>query len=125
MAGVSAKKIPALVRVLRTVTPALLNTSAAWIEYFDNRVVQEFIQINQHNDINYFNKEQFEELLDWIFFFTIVQESINADNKISAATFETSNRVRIVLKQCARDARYKFDLFLEQLPSNLISKKGE
>ncbi|RMD48690.1 MAG: hypothetical protein D6830_06390, partial [Ignavibacteria bacterium] len=44
----------------------------------ENEHVAEYINVNKHNSIVYYSKENFEELLDWLFTFSIVKDVCRA-----------------------------------------------
>jgi len=123
--GISSHHIAALVRTVRIVDPQHLTTASAWETFLSRQAVREFIQLNRHDEINYFNQERFEELIHWIFFFTLVQNATHTGKPISPSDIGSASAQRIAFQQIAIETQYRFDLFLEKLRSIFITKTGD
>jgi hypothetical protein len=121
----SARNIPTLIRALQVPVSGDIKTSTAWEEYFNQKGIHEYIQRHRHDGIMYFNKERFEELVDWRFFIALIRNAETLGDKFSDSMIKTGNRDRKLLKQSALDAQYCFDLFLEKLPLIFNIKQGK
>jgi glycosidase len=121
----SSKNIPALIRALHVPVSGEIKTSTAWEEYFNQKGVHEYIQLHSHDGIMYFNKECFEDLVDWRFFIVLIRNAETLGNKFSDSIIKAENRDRKLLEQAALDAEYQFDQFLNKLPSVLKISQGD
>jgi glycosidase len=84
------------------------------VQMLDDNKVKEFIGTNQYQDVWYYSKENFEELVDWLFslgLFNFMAKS-NADNAeestIKAGLTQGVN-VSVRLKETAEKSGYQFE----------------
>ncbi|MCX7875799.1 MAG: alpha-amylase family glycosyl hydrolase [Melioribacteraceae bacterium] len=86
------------------------------LNVLEDDTTQKFIGVNVYQNVTYFSKENFEELLNW--FFTIrVSEFIEKD-KEELAVLEFMNnyyKTIIEIKKIASQSAYKFELLKEYL----------
>ena len=122
---VSANRITALIGTLRTVEMKQLTDVSAWRNFLDQRTVHEYIQLNRHDGIDFFNKERFEELTEWLMFFALLQNVSPEDKYIPSRQIESARDMKIAFHRSARNAQYRFDSFLEKLPSIFTIETGD
>lgn len=83
--------------------------------YFSNPAVINLMQINEHNHIRYFNKENFEDLLSWYF----KNLTVNAFKKIEETKHKTEfKKIELIyfdILKLSIQSEYKYDDFLSLL----------
>lgn len=57
------------------------------VELLENNFVQTYIGVNLYENILYFSKENFEELINWLFTFAVVNISASADSEEDKKTY--------------------------------------
>lgn len=100
-------------------------THTFWLRtLLSNPDVQAFLKFNRYREQLWFNKEQFEVLVWWLFTITVIQ--LGSDKTTSAAIFteETIRLYRIVLKllEAMENSNYLVETLIMQ-PKKEISKK--
>ncbi len=84
---------------------------------FSDYMVQDYLKMNRYEDVTYFNKERFEELLDWMLVLYAVQEigsGINTGKFPSAKINKAHNAILGFKKQAALYG-YRYDDFINNL----------
>jgi hypothetical protein len=94
-----------------------LSTSSFVKRLLSLQEIRQYLQINRYEDILWFNKESFTELLWWLKTIAIVSESVKT-NLSSSAVIETSIAVDQTLRKLKKAADYS-DYRVEQLLTNL------
>lgn len=95
----------------------------------DNEETRWYIGVNEYEGIKYFNKEKFENLINWIFTLSVLT-SLNKKSKITAGekVKELQKKYEFFrkIKKASADSGYKFNYFLssfEVKPKRRIKKK--
>ena len=89
--------------------------------FFKDNDVMDFIGVNQHENIIWFNKESFEELLNWIFLIALIDYPIykyphsKNTNKMLSKYSKIFKNIQI----SAQKSDFKFNKFLEIVKSGL------
>lgn len=110
-----------LVRLLLAFRPLLQSEQPSGgmtkvADLFDDEGARQFLQVNRHDDVLWFNKEQFEALVYWLLFVFIAQDGVEEPTTRSeAAPSSASKRVRRAqaLEHLAAKAQYRVETFLE------------
>jgi len=79
-------------------------------KFFDSKSVQEFIGLHEYNGIKYFNKERFEEMLNWTFIKFLIDNKDLKSEQINTAFKLYKN----ILKK-SKASKYKFEIFKRTL----------
>jgi hypothetical protein len=79
--------------------------------------VQQFIQVNRHEDVLWFGKELFEELAVWLFAVSVVQSTADTVRSADAVAQEITDCYRITQKwrQAAQKSGYQLEQMLESV----------
>jgi hypothetical protein len=77
--------------------------------------VRQFLQVNRHNDILWFNKEAFEELLSWLMLVAVVEISHPPQRSVEDALRELEKCEEILkaLKEAEKRSDYQVEKLLE------------
>ena len=87
------------------------------VDFIKNQNVQKYIQVNQHESVLWFNKESFEELLEWLFIIELValtskaKRSLNEIHGCMKANLAAIDHLLIV----AKDSEYQLEKMLAGL----------
>lgn len=84
-------------------------------ELIVHKPVQRFIQIHEFQRVYYFNKEQFETLLSWLFIRRLLQLLQSGSRATGAAKINAAFREMQRLKKLAEAHGYRWDDFLRAL----------
>lgn len=84
-------------------------------ELIVNKAVQQFIQIHEFQMVYYFNKEQFETLLSWLFIRRLIQVLQSGNKTNGAAKINAAFREMQRLKKLAGAHGYRWEDFLRAL----------
>ncbi len=92
---------------------------------FDNQEFRQFIEIHEHETITYFNKEKFEETIDYIFTLYNLNSSLkfNSKKRIDAAKHVKSKPARTALEKYILDELKNSDKFFGYT-KELAAKNG-
>jgi hypothetical protein len=76
--------------------------------------VQQFLQVNRYQDILWFNKEMFAQLLWWLWLVVVIQVSDEPEREAGPAAEEIRERFRIVqaLQQAGGESEYQVERLL-------------
>ncbi|MHB8931774.1 MAG: hypothetical protein ACYC5R_14355, partial [Melioribacteraceae bacterium] len=99
------------------------------LSLLDNDLVRNYLGVNQHEDIWYYSKENFEDLIDWIFTFAglklmncesgeekTLEECLEEKTKMFKSYQERLKKIILL----SGESEYKLD-FLKEKPINTIS----
>ncbi|MBE9502758.1 MAG: alpha-amylase [Proteobacteria bacterium] len=91
----------------------------------NNRMVQQYMDVNEHKDVLWFNREAYETLLFWLFISSVIDilsegKSIDECDKEIEGLYE---RVKI-MEKAGSESDYRFKALLEKLGSNEIQAVG-
>lgn len=98
---------------------------------FTDNYFQNMIRKNSFNGTNYFNKEWFEEILKWVFLFSLIKKSeeISSKEKIlkkdgTLLKKKTNEELKLYdeMLKTASNKGYNFDEFLEELKKPTVKK---
>ncbi|MBI4811727.1 MAG: hypothetical protein HY800_09870, partial [Ignavibacteriales bacterium] len=79
-------------------------------KFYEFSEVQEFIQLNEHESIRYFNKERFEEMVKWFF----IKDTIS-NKELMSEKFMTKFLLYRRMLDVSIKSEYKFDKFKQLL----------
>jgi hypothetical protein len=90
-----------------------------FVTLFDSSLVKSYLNINQHNDVTYFGKENFDELTDWLFSILIFEllkskptpESFEKTEIKLIELFKLCDEIKSVAIKCG----FKLDIFIDIL----------
>jgi hypothetical protein len=79
--------------------------------------VRQFLQVNRHNDILWFNKEAFEELLSWLMLVAVVEISHPPQRSVEEALKELEKCEEMLkgLKEAEKRSDYQVEKLLEAI----------
>lgn len=112
-----------------------INNIEDLISIFENKHFQSIIRKNRYNEVNYFNKEWFEEILKWIFFFTLLKKSNSISSKEKIIKKDENELIKEIklhtelynaIIKSASDKGYLFEELIEDarnIFNNFNSKK--
>ena len=77
--------------------------------------VQRFLQVNRYQGILWFNKEAFEELMDWMIGIAVINTIANADFEYSQQINQIADRFQVIrkLKKAESQSDYQVEKLLE------------
>lgn len=132
--GVSNYQKELILEKIRFISSKLIfsvNTKEDLEKLFSDNYFQNVLRKNTFNGINYFNKEWFEEILKWVFLFSLIKnsEEISSKDKILKKD-ETSLKKKIneelklydELLKTASEKGYNFDEFINEIKKPDIKK---
>lgn len=90
------------------------------LSLLDKEAVKMYLGINQFENIWYYSKEKFEELLNWVFTFYSLEIMKNNDAESIKKLFDQSYKKYLEIIEASKRSEYK----LEQLKENLSEGKA-
>lgn len=106
-----------LLKVLISVDSVQPEVSIKLDEYFNRSEVQEYLKVNEHLGVMYFNKERFEELTKWLFTISLIKK-----RKLTLSQIKSSYKKFEKLLIASEDSGYKFEEFKLAIKPAVISQ---
>jgi glycosidase len=75
-------------------------------DFFDSPEVQKLIKANEHLGVRYFNKERFEELMEWLFTISVIKQG-----KITRSEHKSRYNIFQKTLKASEESEYKFEEF--------------
>lgn len=99
---------------VKNVTGIVGKQASGFLQMLDDAYVKEFIGVNLYQDVWYYSKENFEELVDWLFslgLFSFIAESIadNAEESMIKAGLIQAVNTSVRLKEISEKSGYQFE----------------
>ena len=113
----------ALLKLLLADNVFLFTTQNEIEEYFNRPDVKDFININEHDAILYFNMERFEELIRWMLITGVIHSTVDGE-KLSSAIKHMSSTSANILK-LSEEVGYRLDKLKSRLSILLLNQKGK
>jgi hypothetical protein len=87
---------------------------SGFLQMLDDARVKEFIGVNEYQDVWYYSKENFEELVDWLFslgLFSFMTESIadNSEESLIKRSLTQAVNTSVRLKEISEKSGYQFE----------------
>ena len=76
-------------------------------DLLDDRDVARFLQVNRYNEIDWYNKEAFEELLAWLMLIEAVRATVVGEDV--PKTLGAANDVVLALQQAEAQSEFQVD----------------
>lgn len=93
-------------------------------DYFNRLDVQDFIELNEHENILYFNKERFEKLIHWALITAAIRlQSIEVE-KQPLLLFKQMNLTSTIILELCEEVGYRFEEFKTKLNKLLLKQRG-
>ena len=85
----------------------------------NNRMVQQYMDVNEHEDVLWFNRETYESLLFWLFISSVI-EILLEGNSVAEHDKEIKDIYKTVekMERAGSESEYRFKTLLEKLGSN-------
>lgn len=100
------KEAVELLKVMNSVESVQPDASIKFDEYFNRSEVQDYIRVNEHLGIRYFNKERLEELTKWLFTISLIKK-----RKLSLTQIKSRYKVFLKILKASEDSGYNFEEF--------------
>jgi hypothetical protein len=79
-------------------------------EFLDSPDVQNFIKVNEHLAVRYFNKERFEKLMEWLFTISVIKQG-----KITLSELKSRYNIFQKVLKASEESEYKFEEFRQAI----------
>ncbi len=112
----------ALLKLLLADNVFLFTTQNEIEEYFNRPDVKDFININEHDAVIYFNKERFEELIRWMLIAGVIHSTVDGE-KLSSSMRRINSTSGNILK-LSEEVGYRFEELKTKLSRLLLNEKG-
>jgi len=119
-----AKESVNLLKLLVSDNIFLLTQPKEIEDYFNRLDVQDFIKLNEHENVLYFNKERFEKLIHWALITAAIRlQSIEVE-KQPLLSFKQLNLTSTIILELCEEVGYRFEEFKTKLNKLLLKQRG-
>jgi hypothetical protein len=79
-------------------------------KYFESPEVKKNIKMHEHLGVRYFNKERFEELMEWLFTISVIKQG-----KTTLSELKSHNKMFQKVLKISEESEYKLEEFRQAI----------